>query len=239
MMSSANLSLDEQARKLMKESATVALIGFAYFVIAVVALYFLNPAYDLISSFKGNYDLGSYEFLIASTFFGLGLGSLALVIGLYQGVSQSMGSWFGLLLLGIWSVGIFIAGIFPANEGGSTVPHITTVLIAGIFPVDVEAVPETAFSFIHTLAILGSFFSLTLSTILLSWRFKQDEKWRPFHGLGLILALTLIVSSISSILLFQTELIDFSLGLLTISSLMWLLLTAARLRFVANKISSK
>src|SRR5215210_4785452 len=125
MMSSANLSLNEQARKLMKESATVALIGFTYFVIAVVVLYFLNPAYDLISSFKGNYDLGSYEFLIASTFFGLGWGSLALVLGLYQGMSQSMGSWFGLLLLGIWSVGIFIAGIFPANEGGSTVPHIT------------------------------------------------------------------------------------------------------------------
>ena len=225
------------------QTSTIALIGFAYFVIAVVTLYFLNPAYDLISSFEGNYDLGSYEFLVASTFFGLGLGSLALVIGLYQGMSRSVGSWIGLLLLGIWSVGILIAGIFPANEGGSTVTHMTTILIAGIFPVEVEAYPETIFSFIHILAILGALFSLTIAAIVLSWRFKREERWRSTYRFSLTLALAMIAASIllfQAIFLFiRTDWFSLSLKLLTFSSLLWLFLTATRLRFVVVKSVSK
>jgi Protein of unknown function (DUF998) len=224
-------------------TATVAIIGFAYFAITVVAMYFLNPAYDLISSFEGNYHLAPYEFLAASTFFSLGLGSLALTIGLYQEMSRSVGFSIGLLLLGIWSVGILIAGIFPANDGGSTVPHMTTVLIAGIFPVEVEAYPETTFSFIHILAILGSFFSLSLAAILLAWRFKHEEKWRSIRYFSSILALVMIAASIflcQVIFLFiHTEFWGFSLKLLTFSSLLWLFLTVIYLRFVIVKSVSK
>jgi hypothetical protein len=236
MKSSANSSSKPLA-------ATIALIGFAYFVIAVVALYFLNPAYDLISSFEGNYDLASYEFLIASTFFGLGLGSLALMIGLYQTTSRSAGSWISLLLFGIWSVGILIAGIFPANEGGSTVTHMTTAFIAGIFPVAVEAHPETTFSFIHIFAILGAFFSLSLAAILLSWRFTHEAKWRSIRHFSSILALAMIAASIfigqAMFLFIHTELVGLSLRLLTFSSLLWLVLTVTHLRFVVVEFVSK
>lgn len=227
----------------MPQTSTIALIGFAYFVIVIVTLYFLNPAYDLIRSFEGNYDLGSYEFLVASTFFGLGLGSLALVIGLYQGMSRSVGSWIGLLLLGIWSMGILIAGIFPANEGGSTVTHTTTVLIAGMFPLEVKANPETPFSFIHILAILMALFSLTLAAIVLSWRFKREERWRSTYPFSLTLALVMIAASILSFLTIflgiHAEYHRFSLNLLTFSSLFWLFLIATRLRFVVVKSVSK
>lgn len=224
-------------------TAAIALGGFAYFVIAVGALYFLNPAYDLISSFEGNYDFASYEFLVASTFFGLGLGSLALIIGLYQEMSRSAESRIGLLLLGIWSMGILIAGVFPANEGGSTVPHMTTVLIAGIFPVEAEAYPETTFSFIHILAILGSFFSLSLAAILLSWRFKHEEKWRSIRHFSSILALAMIAASIftcqAMFLYIHTEFVGLSLKLLTFSSLLWLFLTVTYLRFAVVESVSK
>jgi hypothetical protein len=98
--------------------------------IVVTALYFLNPSYSLFRSFAGTYDLGSYEFLIASTFFSLGLGALALVIGLYRGITQSPRTRKGLILLGIWGVGMLLTGIFPANEAGGTLPHMTTVLVA-------------------------------------------------------------------------------------------------------------
>ncbi len=236
MKSSANSSSKPLA-------ATIALIGFAYFVIAVVALYFLNPAYDLISSFEGNYDLASYELLIASTFFGLGLGSLALMIGLYQTTSRSAGSWISLLLIGIWSVGILIAGIFPANEGGSTVPHMTTAFLAGIFPVEVEAYPETTLSFIHILAILGALFSLSLAAMLLSWRFKHEEKWRSIRYFSSILALAMIAASIfigqAMFLFIHTELVGLSLRLLTFSSLLWLVLTVTHLRFAVVEFVSK
>ena len=240
MKSSANSSSRIQP-------ASVAIIAFVYFLIVVTALYFLNPSYNLSISFTGNYDLGSYEFLIASTFFSLGLGSLALGFGLYQGMTQSARSGTGLLLLSIWGVGMLMAGIFPANEGGSTVPHMTTVLIAGLFPVEVESYPETTFSFIHIFALLLSFLILTLATILLSRRFKQDDKWRPIHPTALILAVVMCVASILFLLTLPfPSLLGYTsygpvvfiiIGL--VIGIIWLLLVVARLYFLVNRLVSK
>jgi len=128
--------------------------------------------------------------------------------------------------LGIWGVGM---------------------LIAGIFPVEVEAYPDTRFGWIHILSILWSFFCLTLSTILLSRHFKQDENWHRFYCLALILALVTLAAS----LLFFYELLfpsnrlfdNLSPGIYIVTSLVtgliWLLLTAVRLRFVAVGSVSK
>lgn len=231
----------------------IALIFFAYFVIAVIALYFLNPSYGLFRSFAGGYDLGSYEFLIASTFFSLGFGDLALVIGLNRGMSQSRRSWTGLILLAIWGVGMLLAGIFPANDWGSTVRHMTTVRIAGIFPVEVQATPETPYSFLHIFAILGSFFSLSLAAILLSRRFKLDENWQPIHRLAFLLAVLMLASSILFFLQFFPALPLYSrfyeLGLNsgdvtilyigTVIGLLWLFLAAVRLQFIVVKTSTR
>lgn len=229
------------------QPATIAIFCFAYFAIAVTALYFLNPSYNLSRSFTGNYDLGSYEFLIASTFFSLGLGSLALSFGLYQDMPPSARSWTGLFLLSIWGVGMLVAGVFPANEGGSTVPHMVTVLIAGILPIEVEAYPETTFSFIHILALIFSLPILSLGTILLSRRFKQDEYWQPIHPIALILAAVMCIASILfiPILLFPgllrytsfNPLVFTMIGLVV--GIIWLFLVTARLRLLFNRRVSK
>ena len=247
MKSSANSSFKVQP-------ATVVIIAFAYFLIAVTALYFLNPSYSLYRSFAGTYNLGSYEFLIASTFFSLGFGALVLVIGLYRGITQSARSRMGLILLGIWGVGMLLAGIFPANEPGSTVTHMTTVLIAGIFPVEVQATPETLFSWLHIFAILGSLFSLSLAAILLSRRFKQDDNWQPIHRLAFLLALLMLASSILVFLLgffYTLPLISRldDLGIHfdqvhmifvgTVIGLLWLFLVVVRLQFIVVKTIAK
>jgi hypothetical protein len=217
-----------------------ALIGIAYFFMVDIALYFLNPGYELILASAGDYNAGGYGLLVASAFFGLGLGSLALVVGLYRGVSGSRRPWLGLLMLGIWGVGMLVAGIFPASNAGSTVPHLTTVWIVGIFPIETEAYPDTRFGWIHILSMLGSFFSLTLATVLLSWRFRQDENWHGFHRLALILALVMLAASILFFLppYFLIAYTSFTRGIFIlagfVTGLMWLLLTMARLRYVAN-----
>jgi hypothetical protein len=144
------------------QPASVAIIAFAYFLIVVIALYFLNPSYSLFRSVAGTYDLGPYGFLIASTFFSLGFGALALVIGLYRGIIQSARSRTGLILLGLWGVGMLLAGVLPANEPGSTVPHMTTVLVAGIFPVEVQATPETPFKLLLKHHLAGSIYLQSL-----------------------------------------------------------------------------
>lgn len=247
MKSSANPSFKMQP-------ASVTIIAFAYFLMVVTALYFLNPSYSLFRSFAGTYELGSYEFLIASTFFSLGLGALALVIGLYRGITQSARSRRGLILLGIWGVGMLLAGIFPANEPGSTVTHMTTVLIAGIFPVEVQATPETLFSWLHIFAILGSLFSLSLAAFYLSRRFKQDDNWQPIQRLAFLLALLMLASSILFFLrgFFYTlplysRLYDLGISsdqvhiifVGTVIGLLWLFLVAVRLQFIVVRTITK
>ncbi len=153
----------------------------------------------------------------------------------------------GLILLGIWGVGMLLAGIFPANDVGSTVTHMTTVLIAGIFPVEVQATPETLFSWLHIFAILGSLFSLSLAAILLSRRFKQDENWHPIHRLAFLLAVLMLASLILFFLLpFFTTLPLYSRFYELVSNynqltmiyigivigLLWLLLVAVRLQLI-------
>lgn len=230
------------------QPVNLALFGFGYFVIAVVALYFLNPDYTLLRSFTGNYDLGSYEFLIASTFFSLGLGSLALVIGLYQGMTPPVRSWVGLLLVGIWGVGMLMAGIFPANERGGSLPKMTIVLIAGIFPVKTQAYPDTIYSFVHIFALIGSVFSLSLAAILLSRRLKQDKEWHSLYRLSSILAWLMIAGSILFIFVLSFPALLGHSGLSspilfivisTVIGVVWLFLMAIRLRFiVASSVSN-
>lgn len=223
------------------QSASVALIGFACFMAAVAALYFLNPAYDLVRSFEGNYDPGSYEFLVACTFFALGLASLALAIGLNLRLSRSAGTRIGLLFLGIWSAGIFLAGIFPAAESGGTFPQMKTVLIAGIFPVEVMASPETTLGFIHVMVILAAQLGLTLAALVLTWRFRSEEDWRSTYWFSLILALVMAAGSIvffPAILFgFHTEFYRPGWNFLTFASLFWLFLIAIRLHRMVGKSS--
>lgn len=229
------------------QPATVAIISFLYFVIAATALYFLNPEYNLIRSFIGYYDFGSNEFLIASTFFSVGLGSLALVFGLYKGMAQSVRSRTGLLLLSIWGVGMLIAGIFPANEGSGTIPQMTTVLLAGLFPIEIVASPETIFSFIHIIALGVSFLILTIGSILLLPGIKEDEKLRLIHSMALILSAMMCVASI---LFYLTSIFPRFVGSANygpivfiftgfVISMIWLFLVAIRLRFFVNLPVSK
>ena len=84
-MSSTNLSpsLTQLAR-----TATVALVGIAYFTLIIVVLHLLRPDLNPLSTPTSEYAVGPYGFLMTSAFFSMSLGSFALVIGLYQGISQ-------------------------------------------------------------------------------------------------------------------------------------------------------
>jgi hypothetical protein len=119
---------------------------------------------------------------------------------------------------------------------------MTTVLIAGIFPVDVLGYPDTIFGYIHILTNLWSFFCLTFAAILLSLRFKQDILWLPIHRLALILSLVMLASLLWIFLVIIRVVntgFETSMGILVVTSLMWLFLTAARLRFVVAASVSK
>jgi len=131
---------------------------------------------------------------------------------------------------------------------------MTTVLIAGIFPVEVLATPETPFSWLHLFAILGSLISLSLAAFLLSRRFKQDDNWQPIQRLAFLLALLMLASSIlvflrgfSDELPLYARLYDLGFNfdpvhiifIGTVIGLLWLLLVAVRLQFIVVRNITK
>jgi hypothetical protein len=117
---------------------------------------------------------------------------------------------------------------------------MTTVRLAGIFPVEVQANPDTAFGWIHALDVILSFCLLSIAGVLLSLRFKQDENWRPVHRIELTLA---FVTCAASILFCITLLLPMLSGYAVFGpvtfimlglaiGIVWLLVAAIRLRVV-------
>ncbi len=209
-MSSTNLSLNLQMRKQVAWAASIALVGSTYFALIIVVLHFLRPDLNPLSQPTSRYAVGPYGFLMTTAFFSMSVASFALVIGLSQGVAKSARSRAGLGLLGLWAVG---------------------VLIAMIFPMDVEGTPPTLAGMIHQISGPLTFLCVSLGVNLVSWRFKQDDQWRPFYRIALILALVLLAGFVWTFLSFVSQSEFFGLAQrITLGALVtWMLLTAARL----------
>jgi hypothetical protein len=215
-MSSTNLSPSLHTRTQLARIATLAVAGIAYFALIIVALHFLRPDLNPLSQPTSEYAVGPYGLLMTSTFFSMSLASFALVIGLYQGVSQRARSRIGLALLGIWAVG---------------------VLIAMTFPIDPEGAPQTISDTIHGINGPLAFLSLTAGTILVSRRFKQDEKWRPFHRSALILSLVMLAAFIATFVNIATGsgFAGLCQRIFLVAFVTWFFLTATRLRSIAAR----
>jgi len=204
-MSTTNLSPN------LRRIANVALAGTVVYIVILITLHFLRPDVNPISQFTSDYSIGSFGFLMTIAFFSLSLGSLALVIGLYQGVSQQARSLIGLIFLGVWGVGLIIAGIFPLD------PDTTQQTIAGkIAQVNAP---------LHVL-------SLAIGAILVSRRFKQDDHWRSLHGAALTLSLIMLALFIFVGFTAATgsEIAGLGQRFFIATTVTWLSLTAARLR---------
>ncbi len=159
----------------MKQLTTLALIGIAYFVIVIVTLHFLRPDLNPISRPTSEYAVGPYEFLMTTAFLSMSIASLSLVIGLYKGIPRSARSRIGLILLGIWGVG---------------------VLVAMSFPIDPEGSRQTITGIIHRINGPLGFLSLTLGSVLVSKSFGRDKHWRPIYRSALSLSLIMLVTFI-------------------------------------------
>ena len=214
-MASTNLSPSLRTRTQLARIATVAIVGVAYFVVIIVVLHFLRPDLNPIRRPTSEYAVGSYGFLMTSAFFSMSLASFALVIGLYQGISQRARSQVGLGLLGIWGVG---------------------VLIAMTFPIDVEGAPQTISGTIHGINGRLAFLSLTAGAIMVSRRFKQDERWRPFHRTAVLLSLVMLAAFIATFVNLATGAWFAGLGqrIFLAAFATWFFLTATRLRSIAT-----
>jgi hypothetical protein len=210
-MNTTALSRNMQATREVSRLATVSMAAIAYFAAVLVALHVLRPDLDPISRPTSAYAVGPYSLLMTSAFLSMSVATWALIVGLYQGVPPWARSRVGLVLLGIWGV---------------------AALVAMTFPIDLEGAPQTLSGTIHRINGPLGFLSLTIGIILVSWRLKHDESWRPFHRTALILSLVILTAFIAGGVSIAAEsgFAGLAQRVDLAAVVTWYLLTAARLR---------
>lgn len=216
-MSSEGPSATPQTAR-VRALATIALAAVTYFVVIIVTMHFLRPDDDPLRRPTSDYAVGDYGFLMTSAFLVMSLGSLALVVGLYLGLSKPGRSRLGLGLLGYWVVGL---------------------LIAANFPIDLEGAPPTTSGVIHRINGPLTFLSLTAGAVLVSRRFRQDEKWRAFSRFALPVSLVMLAEFFVSAVMIASGSGLPGLGqrILIATAVAWLFSTSARLRSAARRNS--
>jgi hypothetical protein len=91
---------------------------------------------------------------------------------------------WGLALFGLWGVG---------------------VLVAMIFPMDIEGAPTTPAGIIHDVTGPVAFLSMSIGAFLISRRFQHDDLWRPLYRTALLLSLLLIAGYVATLVSFLMQ----------------------------------
>jgi hypothetical protein len=193
--------------------ALLTIVGIAVYLLNLAALHFLRPDVNPMLEPMSNYAVGPYGFLLTAADIGGGLAALALTLGLYLSIAPPGRSYVGHFLLGLYGVSVLLAGIFPIDVGGET----------------------TTFGIIHNIVGNISFFGFPIAVILLSLGMGKDERWRSFRRTALALSVLVVLTVILTMVGFNIG-IGFGLTqrLANVTALAWMLLVALHLRSLAQ-----
>ena len=189
--------------------ATFTVLGILYFFAAVTTEELLRPLYDPVQRTISELAVGPFGFLQTSAFVVLGLSLLALQHGLARSLRHSALSKVACVLLALCGVTAFLAAAFPTNLKGAV------VTVAGQ---------------IHESAADAGYAGLIVAIILLTIHFRRDERWRGYVSASSSLA---VLGAGSSIFMGATgggDLSGLSQRLMVVPLLLWVVLTALRLR---------
>ena len=190
--------------------ALLAIVGMVYYLSSVVAAHLLRPDIDPVSEPVSNYAVGPYGFFVSIAIFSLGVGSLALALGLRLGIAPPGRSRVGLLLLALYGVG---------------------QLGVALFSIDAESAQSTTTGLVHNIAGNISFFCFPPAVILLSMGMGKDRRWRSLKRLALALSLVVLIGAI--LVLASANVVGgFGIAqrLFLLATVLWMLLAAIRLR---------
>jgi len=215
----ASITMESQGSSRMTMSrvtvflALLAIVGIVGFLLNFTALHFLRPDVNPVLEPISNYAVGPYGFLFIAADIGLGLAALALTCGLYLSIAPPGRSYVGLSLLGVYGISVLLAGIFPIDVGGEA----------------------TTFGTIHNIVGNIEFFGFPIAVILLSLGMGKDERWRSFRRPALALSMVVVLTVILTI-------VGSNLGMgygvtqriANVATLVWMLAVALHLRSVAR-----
>jgi hypothetical protein len=106
------------------------------------------------------------------------------------------------------------------------------VLLAMIFPMDIEGAPKTLAGVIHDTVSPLAFLAVVTGAALISWRFRYDEKWQSLHQPAVLLSFFLAAGFVATFLSFVTHspFLGVTQRFMLAALVTWVLLLAAKLR---------
>ncbi len=221
----SSLGSQHQRASQLQLLATVGILGQAVWTAALVALHFLRPDVNDTSTISA-YAVGPYGWLMTAAFLALGLGALALAIGIRRATTPSRWSLVGTVLAGLCGLGFVLAGIFPV--GGCR-----DVACAERFESGAD-VPMSAAAIAHGVGALLGILLLIIGMLVLSRAFKRDQTWRSLWPWSLALGLAALVQ----VVLAGDGLVGAILMRILVATLiLWLLLVTLRLHSIAREMA--
>jgi Protein of unknown function (DUF998) len=158
--------------------AYACLFGNGCFAVAVLALHLLQPGLSPLNEAVSCYVHGTHGWLLTVGLLAWGLGSGALLVGLARTVRIRVGK-AGIWGLAVWSVGVLIGGLFPADPPG----HWDK--------------PPSVAGLIHGNAALVAFIALPIAAFMLARGLRRVPEWRRIAGVLYTLAIATFVSLIA------------------------------------------
>jgi hypothetical membrane protein len=195
--------------------ATAAIVGSVSFVALIIALHVVSPDFDPIERPTSEYATGPFGYLMTLAFVCLSVSTWALVIGLHRTLSEPARSRLGIAFLGVFGIGL---------------------LVAAIFPIDLDGAPTTLAGTIHSINGPLTFLSLIVGTNLASRGFRHDVRWRPIHRFASGLALLMIPLFVAGGMAAARETgAGIAQRILLVVVTAWFVVTALRLRAIATE----
>lgn len=217
--------------------AFVGIIGPLFYIVAIAAMHVLRPHnVVLYGNTMSAYSVGPYGSISIAAFVALGLGALALAVGLRRAVMPSRALRVGCVLVGVFGVGWLLAGVF---RFAPDVASIESTL---------KGENPTTSGIIHGLGGFGGIFCLIVGMIVLSRAFARDERWRSFWPVSLTLGLATLILFVFGLFVLNSPPVvpccprgsapwwgAIEWRFFVSAFVMWLFLTAIRLRSVARE----
>jgi Protein of unknown function (DUF998) len=161
-------------------------IGPLLFILVFLIEGATRPGYSAWRNYVSSLSLSDQGWLQIANFLVCGLLSLCFAVGLRQVLRSGRGSIWGPLLLGLFGLGLIVAGLFVTDPS------------LGYPPGTHGGGPQTLHGTVHGLAGLIVFSSLAAASFVLARRFAGDPNWKGWAPYSIITGVLVVVFFIAS-----------------------------------------
>src|SRR6266566_954377 len=161
-------------------------IGPLLFIIVLLIEGATRPGYSAWHNYGSSLSLGDQGWMQIANFIACGLLTLGFAIGLRRVFRTGRSSVWGPILLGVFGVGLIVAGVFVTDPSLGYPPgtHISG--------------PQTLHGTIHGVNAIITFGSLAIACFVMARRFAGDPNWKGWALYSIVTGVLVVMSFIAA-----------------------------------------